>query len=252
MTSPEELIRLQHTIYDSKNPTRRWLHQQRKIWILEAIDRFSKPDGIAIEIGPGSGVYLPKLAKCSSSVVALDLEAAYLQQSENIAKDLPNLTVVADDITASNLQSNYFDLVLCTEVIEHIADSQSALNEIQRILKPDGVAIITTPQKYSPLEMAGKIAFLPGVIDLVRLIYQEPILDTGHINLMTENEVLRQMSAAQLVVHENFKSGMYLPIIAEFLDKRGLSLEKWLEKKLQGSVLDGLLWTQYYIVRKLV
>jgi 2-polyprenyl-3-methyl-5-hydroxy-6-metoxy-1,4-benzoquinol methylase len=142
-----------------------------------------------------------------------------------------------------------FDLILCTEVVEHIADSSAAIAGMGRLLKPGGIMILSTPQPYSPLELAAKIAFLPGIIQIVRHIYGEPILETGHINLMTGREVERQLADAGFLISERHKSGMYLPLVAEFCGEMGLKLEQWLEERLRGTLVDGLLWTQYYVAR---
>jgi hypothetical protein len=95
--------------------------------------------------------------------------------------------------------------------------------------------------------MTAKIALLPGIINLVKLVYKESVMETGHINLLTEREVLAQLVQAGFQISETYKSGVYLPIVAEFMGVTGLGLEKWLEKKLYGGVLDAILWTQYYI-----
>jgi ubiquinone/menaquinone biosynthesis C-methylase UbiE len=42
-----------------------------------------------------------------------------------------------------------FDKVICSEVLEHIPDYEGALKEIERILKPGGVAAISVP-RYGP------------------------------------------------------------------------------------------------------
>ena len=88
------------------------------------------------------------------------------------------------------------------------------------------------------------------MIELVRLIYQEPILKTGHINLMTEKTVTHQLQTAGFTIKESHKTGMYLPLIAELTGNIGLRIEQWLEDKLRNGWLDALLWTQYYIAQK--
>ncbi|HET7039237.1 MAG TPA: class I SAM-dependent methyltransferase, partial [Gemmatimonadales bacterium] len=40
------------------------------------------------------------------------------------------------------------DLVLCTEVLEHVPDPGQALREVRRVLRPGGVAIVSTPFLY--------------------------------------------------------------------------------------------------------
>lgn len=247
--SQQELRELQGTLYSSKNPTRRWLHVARRDWIEDAIRRSASGVARALEVGPGSGVYLPVLAEVANTVVASDIEEAYLEQARELAQSLQQLSVVRDDITASMLPRGSFQLVLCTEVIEHIADSEAALAGLAGVLSDDGVLILSTPQKFSPLELVAKIAFLPGVIQLVKWVYREPVIPTGHINLLTEGQLRQQLEGAGLRIEESMKTGFYLPLIAEFGGEPGKRLLQWCEAKLRASRLSWLLWTQCYIVR---
>lgn len=248
MPANSDLVDLQTTLYMSKNPTRRWLHCTRRDWIIAALKLSSaKSNGKALEVGPGSGVYLPSLAQLFDEVVASDVQPAFLDHARHLITNYPNLSLVIDDITMSYFPNNTFDLILCTEVIEHIPDSKAALREMHRIIKSGGTLILSTPQRYSPLELVAKIAFLPGVIKLVRLVYGEPVLETGHVNLMTSRTITRQLEAAGFIIKEHYKSGLYLPIVAEFTGSVGLKCEQWLESCLRGGPLAGLLWTQYYV-----
>lgn len=43
---------------------------------------------------------------------------------------------------------NHFDFIVCTEVLEHTLQPFNAVNEINRILKPDGLAFISTPFNF--------------------------------------------------------------------------------------------------------
>lgn len=246
MASGSELLDLQETLYDSRNPTRRWLHTSRRDWISDRIREQAGTGGRALEVGPGSGIYLPVLAEVAASVTASDIEQAYLCRARDIAADLPSLECVLDDITATSLSPGIYDLILCTEVIEHIEDSQAALAGLASLLAPGGRLILTTPQRYSTLELCGKIAFLPGVIQLVRLVYREPVLATGHINLLTEKALRRQIEAAGLEVVSSHKLGFYLPVIAELCGSMGQRFLAWFERRLRGSRFAGLLWTQCY------
>jgi SAM-dependent methyltransferase len=54
-------------------------------------------------------------------------------------------------------RSAAFDLVLLLEVIEHLADIPHAFREIARTLKPDGVAIVSTPNR---LNISSRIHYL--------------------------------------------------------------------------------------------
>ncbi|MGE4511450.1 MAG: class I SAM-dependent methyltransferase [Sulfurimonadaceae bacterium] len=52
---------------------------------------------------------------------------------------------IVSDITSIPVENESFDVVLCTEVFEHLPDPVSALNELVRVLKKDGLLILTAP-----------------------------------------------------------------------------------------------------------
>lgn len=53
-----------------------------------------------------------------------------------------------EDLQKLSFKNNSYDIVLNNHVLEHISNDIEAIKEIQRILKPDGVAIITVPGNW--------------------------------------------------------------------------------------------------------
>lgn len=51
---------------------------------------------------------------------------------------------ICDDLHEVEWESDYFDTVIATEVLEHLYDPHKAVNEIYRLLKPGGVCIAST------------------------------------------------------------------------------------------------------------
>ncbi|MDN3725175.1 class I SAM-dependent methyltransferase [Aequorivita sp. SDUM287046] len=51
------------------------------------------------------------------------------------------------DITKIPLENDYFNLIICYHILEHIEDDKSAMGELHRVLKPSGTCIIQTPFK---------------------------------------------------------------------------------------------------------
>lgn len=246
----KNLINLQQTLYTSSNPTRRWLHTIRKEWIIGKINQYGGDrDTIALEVGPGSGIYIPFLLDAAARVMVSDCQPAYLNYIETQFRP-GKIELIQDDITHSRIPAESIGLILFTEVIEHIKNAKDALEGLYRVLKPGGIVILTTPQRFSTLEICSKVAYLPGIIDMVSTIYGEPILDAGHINLMTEKKIKNHIVSVGFKIVEHHKSGLYMPLIAEFSGNTGRNLAQRLEKKLQNSPLEIFLWTQYYILKK--
>ncbi len=87
----------------------------------------------ALDIGCRDGYWAERLKKKGYIVSALDLEPKYESAlTHNVENGLP-------------FDDDSFDLVWCTEVIEHLHKPRYLLNEIERVLKPNGLAILTTP-----------------------------------------------------------------------------------------------------------
>ena len=246
------LFDLQQAIYSSKNYTRRRLHQSRFHWVTNSMQKYIAGLQLpqAIEYGPGSGIYLPELAKHCVQVTGADVELAYLLGIQPLTEQIENLKLVVDDIQNSQFPDQSFDLILCSEVLEHVPNPEAALKTLYRILRPGGIAIVTTPQRYSLMELCCKVAFLPVIIQLVRCIYREPILETGHISLRSYSELSAMIANRGFQVIEHDKFGLYVPVLAEFGGGvGGRIIEAW-ESYVRNSCLSWSLWTQAYILRK--
>ena len=243
-----KLVELQETIYNSKNQTRKYIHNKRKNYITNVINDLAVKSDNALEIGPGSGIYLNLLSEKFNSVTAVDIEEKYLNNIKQ--SDFSNLELLVDDIKNTKLKKDSFNFILCTEVLEHITEADRVLKNIESILKPGGLLLLTTPQKYSPLEVCSKIAYLPGIINIIEWIYNEPILDAGHINLKTHGELKEIINDIGFDIISTDKMSLYMPLIAEFTGYSGLKFEQYIEKKIKDTKLDFLLWTQCFLLKK--
>jgi 2-polyprenyl-3-methyl-5-hydroxy-6-metoxy-1,4-benzoquinol methylase len=253
VTRPEAVSN-QLAFYGSSNPTRRWLHNARMAWITSAIERAAATlcvaHELAVEVGPGAGMELPTLAGTFSNVVAVDVEPAFVERSMVIAKDHPNIKALVADATRPVAGLAPADLVLCTEVLEHVEEPGKLIAGLYGLLKPGGVLILTTPQRHSFLEMTAKMMLKPGFIQIVRKLYGEVVVELHHISLRTSSEVHDMATAAGFEVVEHVRMGCYLPVLAEFGGERAQQLEARLQPHISEGPLSGLLWTQCWILRR--
>jgi ubiquinone/menaquinone biosynthesis C-methylase UbiE len=56
-------------------------------------------------------------------------------------------TIVAD-ITCLPFKENFFDLVICSEVLEHIHDEDTAISEVVRVLRPGKDLVVSVPRHF--------------------------------------------------------------------------------------------------------
>jgi SAM-dependent methyltransferase len=64
---------------------------------------------------------------------------------------------------STEIPSESFDQIVCSDVIEHVADPGELIGEILRILRPGGSAVISTPIRYTeyPLDKEHVIEWFP-------------------------------------------------------------------------------------------
>jgi SAM-dependent methyltransferase len=77
---------------------------------------------------------------------ALDQVLAPLAGLERVTADLePGAADLQIDITDIALDDASFDAILCSHVLEHVADDRLAMSELRRVLRPGGWALILVP-----------------------------------------------------------------------------------------------------------
>lgn len=232
----------QAMLYQSRNPTRRWLHTVRTEWVNMALEQVSGRAPHILEIGIGCGVYTRQLAS-QGTVLAIDINPTFVAA----ASLMPNVIARVADITRERFAPEH-DVALCSEVLEHVVDSSTALKNIYASLKPGGFLVLTTPNAYSTVELAARLLCFAPIQKLARMIYGESVDDLGHINRMTRTQLRAQITAAGFLVLRQADIAFYLPGIAEFCGARGLRLCQWLGRKLAGTRLSFLLWTQCWVL----
>ncbi|AKU91944.1 class I SAM-dependent methyltransferase [Vulgatibacter incomptus] len=93
----------------------------------------------ALDVGCRAGVQTRWLQGRGYTVTSIDVEKKFDEARVVDANDpLP-------------FPDESFDLVWCSEVLEHLRDPARALAELQRVVKPGGELVLTTPNSYALL-----------------------------------------------------------------------------------------------------
>jgi ubiquinone/menaquinone biosynthesis C-methylase UbiE len=140
------LTRLDHSLKTEIDPV---FAERAKIILNEAIK--GKPARV-LDAGCGRGYYIHILSGFDFIKVleGIDLNARYLSiiKKSNLPK---KVKVQKASLFSLSFKDNYFDFVVCSEVLEHVRDDVKALKELHRVLKPNGKLVITVPHSDFPL-----------------------------------------------------------------------------------------------------
>jgi 2-polyprenyl-6-hydroxyphenyl methylase / 3-demethylubiquinone-9 3-methyltransferase len=105
-----------------------------------------------LDCGCGRGFYLKvvSVAFPDLKLYGTDLNNNYLTTAQKTIanKDVKLSVGNAEDLS---FNENYFDAVIASEILEHVENDGKVLEEIKRILKPNGIAMITVPNKNYPI-----------------------------------------------------------------------------------------------------
>jgi SAM-dependent methyltransferase len=118
---------------------------------LRACDGRATATLTCLDLGAGSGIIGAEMAGHFGRVVACDLDPDGLAYGRaRFAR--PNLEHVVADATRLPLAARCCDVVLCMHVYEHVASAEALVAEIRRVLKPNGVCLLSGPNRLRPYE----------------------------------------------------------------------------------------------------
>lgn len=100
----------------------------------------SPPPSSVLNAGCGEGLYSPTIRRFANGarMFEFDFGPPPARRDSRIHRFTASLDAVA-------LKTASIDLVLCTEVLEHVANDEAAVSELRRLLSPRGWLVLTVP-----------------------------------------------------------------------------------------------------------
>jgi len=114
---------------------------------------------LLLDDGCGTGFVSYAVATRGASVVGVDLSRKNIRAAHIIARSASlrirdNLHFVVGDAHHLPFASKRFDKVICSEVLQVLANENQAIEEIARVVKESGSVIVTTSNTVTPLPLA--------------------------------------------------------------------------------------------------
>jgi 2-polyprenyl-3-methyl-5-hydroxy-6-metoxy-1,4-benzoquinol methylase len=131
-------------LYHSSNPIVRFVHNKRLWAITNQIPKYGCLK--ILDAGCGEGHLLSELHKYRPmhKFYGFDVSSDALIQAK---KRCAFASITKTDISSIREKKESFDVVICSEVLEHIYEYGPVLSELQRILKKNGLLILTFPNE---------------------------------------------------------------------------------------------------------
>lgn len=99
--------------------------------IKKIVDNFSSDTKLIVDVGAGGGELIKRLQNTYPEIKLLGIDPVYTSD-----------TILNGDFYNIPLDSNSVDVIICKEVLQHSGNILTALNEIKRVLKKNGILII--------------------------------------------------------------------------------------------------------------
>ena len=225
--------------YEHPDPYKRFFYDSRFRAVMRALD--PQPGERILEVGCGSGYYTRALVSLGVDVTATEYTPSALAQAKRNAG--PGPTYRLEDAQQLGLSNGTVDKVLLSEVIEHLSEPGRAVEEAARVLVPGGVLAVSTPSRFSPLNVAYAVKRR-----VRRYAFNE------HLHEFTEGS-FRQLLERHFDVEELTYANFVLPYPADELYLRlgspGLGMLERLEAALARTPgVRRLGWTMVARARK--
>lgn len=146
-------VRWQEAIFVEENYTVAYAHfvQHHRIVNCMATLLAGREQATVVDLGCGEGLNLLALRRQVERdgirYIGIDLERTALRRAASRCayRRYANVELRFGDVMRTGLPPDSADVILCSEVLEHLREPRLLLEEIRRVLAPGGTAIMTTP-----------------------------------------------------------------------------------------------------------
>ena len=141
----------QHDFSASSSKMHDYEGRQKKAATMVAVlqDYFDCPlhDIRAFDVGASTGIIDAYLANYFGSMIGIDIDTQAVEHA-NSAFEQSNLFFHVGDALYLQIPDESVDVVICSQVYEHVPDAQLMMREIYRVLRPGGVCYFAASNRF--------------------------------------------------------------------------------------------------------
>lgn len=178
--------------------------------VINILDKINLKNKKVLEIGCAGGVILRYLNNKKVNYVGIDLKR------ENL-KGLEEFKTKVMDARDLKFGKETFDIIIACETFEHINNVDKAIKEVRRVLKKEGIFIITVPNDMLLEEMWCYCGDKENL----------KITNRGHINKFYDKEMVQKIFNGFKIIDEkevNVKLGFFEHLVKNKYIKRAIRI----------------------------
>lgn len=155
-------MKYQHNYSQQFPATTNLEHRKHKATkIIRLVQDFMKREDFSglrcLDLGCSIGAVSYEISRLNGNVIGVDIDWNAMRMSAAY----PNKALfVLSDGGKLPFSDNSFDLIVCSQVYEHVPDSQALFSEIKRLLKDTGVCFFSGPNRWALMEEHYHLLFL--------------------------------------------------------------------------------------------
>lgn len=165
---------------------------------------------LILDVGCAKGYFGKALIKKGARVVGIDISKIVVKEAKKILTDAKIVDLNTDKLPFKNKE---FDIVVASEIIEHLLSPVDVLKDLNRVLKVDGELIISTPNL---LYWGNRVKFLKGEFAYT----DDGVFDRGHIHFYVYKTLIEDLKKTGFkVIKENHvvaSKGLIGKLISKF------------------------------------
>lgn len=192
--------------------TEKQLHLSRYKFATKLLRKFLNDDHLIYDVACGTGYGTAMISKSGLNVIGIDVDEEVIVENKRKYREIKEKFKIGS-ILSLPAADNSINALVCFETIEHISldDGRLALKEIFRVLKPGGLLLISSPNRFW--------------MKFIHLIKANP----HHLHEYFPNELINEGKYAGFKIMKKLSQMPFIPIVYPFANRGIITNKFWFD-----------------------
>jgi len=213
---------------------------QKKFWassreiilaenILAELSKSNSDSDKFLEVGIGDGFLLRQIRQLGLEVIGVDIA---VKRCRVARINVPDAQIIVADARFLPFKSETFDIIVCSETLEHVPGYSKAISEARRVLKNFGRYIVTVPFRQKLHQVLCPHCLRSFYVD-------------GHINSFDEKQLVQLFTSLGFEVQKIHGFGSQL-----FYDKNHFRFMRWIVDRILYKIFNSATYIMCIGIKK--